>query len=66
MCIHLVLTKKGKVMERKVLVAFFVLFVLAGRVCAEILSIYDIQYTTDPNGASPYDGQVRNCNGGMA
>jgi len=65
MCIHLILTKKGQVMERKVLVAFFVLLVPAGRVCAEILSIYDIQYTSDPAGASPYDGTVVDCNGGI-
>ena len=32
---------------------------------ADVLSIYDIQYTTDPAGASPYDGSVVDCNGGI-
>ena len=32
---------------------------------ADVLSIYDIQYTTDPNGASHYDGSVVDCNGGI-
>ncbi len=52
-------------MKRKVLIVFFVLFVLAGMVCAETLSIYDIQYTTDPNGASPLNGSIVDCNGGI-
>jgi len=32
---------------------------------ADVLSIYDIQYTTDPVGASPYDSNVVDCNGGV-
>ena len=32
---------------------------------AEELSIYDIQYTTDPNGASPLDGNIVDCLGGI-
>jgi len=29
------------------------------------LSVYDVQYTTDPAGASPYDGQIHNVTGGI-
>jgi len=32
---------------------------------ADVLSIYDIQYTNDPTGASSYDGSVVDCNGGI-
>jgi len=32
---------------------------------ADVLSIYDIQYTTEPAGASSYDGSVVDCNGGI-
>jgi hypothetical protein len=32
---------------------------------AQPLSIYQIQYTTDPAGASPYDGSIVDCNGGI-
>ena len=32
---------------------------------ADELSIYDVQYTTDPSGASPYDGQTHNVDGGI-
>ncbi len=32
---------------------------------ADALSIYEIQYTTDPNGASSYEGSVVDCNGGI-
>jgi hypothetical protein len=32
---------------------------------ADELSIYDVQYTADPAGASPYDGQIHNVTGGI-
>ena len=32
---------------------------------ADELSIYEIQYTTDPNGASPLDGDIVDCLGGI-
>jgi len=34
-------------------------------VLADPLSIYDIQYTVDPSGASPYDGETVDCLGGI-
>lgn len=38
---------------------------LVGSVQADALSIYEIQYTEDPNGNSPLDGQLVNCSGGI-
>ena len=32
---------------------------------AQSLSIYDIQFTTDPDGASPCNGQIVDCRGGI-
>ena len=32
---------------------------------ADALSIYEIQYTTDPNGPSPQDGNIVDCLGGI-
>jgi len=41
-------------------------WLLAGGISlAAELSIYDIQYTTDPLGASEYDGQIHDCLGGV-
>jgi hypothetical protein len=45
-----------------------VVLLTVGFVCgvqAEELSIYDIQYTTEPNGLSPEDGNVVDCSGGI-
>jgi hypothetical protein len=45
-----------------------VVLLAVGFVCgvkAEELSIYEIQYTTDPNGLSPQHGNVVDCLGGM-
>lgn len=53
---------------KKVLFLTVVLTALFGftqMINADVLSIYDIQYTTDPNGASPYDDSVVDCNGGI-
>jgi hypothetical protein len=38
---------------------------LAPDTAAQPLSIYEIQYTDDPNGTSPYDGLVIDCAGGV-
>jgi hypothetical protein len=46
-------------------VVFTALFGFTQMINAEVLSIYDIQYTTDPAGASLYDGSVVNCTGGI-
>ena len=40
-------------------------FFLAARVSAQELSIYEIQYTTDPNGNSPLEGRLIDCTGGI-
>lgn len=42
--------------------------VLAGsspRTLGDLLTIYQIQYTTNPDGSSNYDGQVVDCTGGI-
>ena len=39
---------------------------LAADAPAQVLTICDIQYTADPDGDSPYHGQVVNCAGGVA
>ena len=38
---------------------------VAGAQADIVYSIYDLQYTTDTSGDSPYNGQVVNCNGGI-
>ena len=38
---------------------------LAPDAMAQALSVYEIQYTDDPNGTSPYDGSVVDCAGGI-
>jgi hypothetical protein len=38
---------------------------LARDAAAQALSIYEIQYTEDPNGVSPYDGSIVDCSGGI-
>lgn len=37
----------------------------AGSARSQALSIYEIQYTTDPNGASPQNGNIVDCLGGI-
>lgn len=38
---------------------------MIGSVQAAVLSIYDIQYTADPNGESPQNGIILDCTGGI-
>lgn len=38
---------------------------LTAAASADPLSIYEIQYTTSPDGSSDYDGQVVDCSGGV-
>jgi hypothetical protein len=40
-------------------------FVLSGTTRADHLTIRDVQYTTDPSGDSPYDGQIHDVTGGI-
>jgi hypothetical protein len=55
---------KGKMMIIRIsIVAMTLMFVLP--VQAAELSIYDIQYTADPNGDSPQNGNVVDCRGGI-
>ena len=37
----------------------------AGVGYGDVLSIYDVQYTTDPSGDSPYNGQIHDITGGI-
>jgi hypothetical protein len=55
---------------RKVITLFVVTFMLVGQILLPVattaqqnVSIYDIQYTTDPSGDSPYDGQIVTTSG---
>jgi len=55
-------------MIKKVLMIFIIFFPVIGPVnlvLAEPYSIYEIQYTTDVNGASPQDGNIVDCCGGI-
>jgi hypothetical protein len=54
-------------MEQKMLTAVIILivFIISGYVQANTLSIYEIQYTTDPNGMSPQNGNIIDCTGGI-
>lgn len=50
----------------KVLIVFLLVMVCAAdKLYAEELSIYEVQYTTDPDGASPQHGNVIDCSGGI-
>ena len=40
-------------------------FSLSGAVVADVLTIHDVQYATDPSGDSPYDGQIHDVTGGI-
>ena len=44
---------------------FVLLFAFAGLLQGQELSIYDVQYTTDPSGASPYNGGIHDVTGGV-
>ncbi|MBN1804264.1 MAG: hypothetical protein JW837_03345 [Sedimentisphaerales bacterium] len=54
-------------MEKKMLttVSILTVFIISGHVQANALSIYEIQYTIDPNGMSPQDGNIIDCTGGI-
>ena len=50
----------------KVLIIFLLVMVYtADKLLAEELSIYEVQYTTDPDGVSPQNGNVIDCSGGI-
>lgn len=51
--------------RRAILFALIVVCGAAGVAPAEPLSIYDIQYTTDPGGASAQNGNLVDCLGGV-
>jgi hypothetical protein len=44
---------------------FVWMFVLTGLLQGEELSIYEIQYSEDPNGTSPQHGNIVDCRGGI-
>jgi hypothetical protein len=50
-------------LTRIIIVTLLTIIVETGQ--AEALSIYNIQYTTDPAGDSPYAGMVVDCSGGI-
>jgi len=50
---------------RLTVVIVTVLLVLAYSAKGQPLSIYEIQYTTDPNGDSPHNGNIVDCLGGI-
>jgi len=54
-------------MKRTMLTAMIAITFLStiGSVQAAELSIYDIQYTDDPNGESPQNGMIVDCSGGI-
>ncbi|MGB2863407.1 MAG: hypothetical protein WBC05_08790 [Sedimentisphaerales bacterium] len=58
---------KGQMMKRAMLTTMIIItaFGLAGSAQAAELSIYEIQYTADPNGASGRHGSIVDCLGGI-
>jgi hypothetical protein len=48
-----------------VIVSFLITGAFVCNVKANELSIYDVQYTTDPNGTSPQQGNIIDCSGGI-
>lgn len=48
-----------------VIVSFLITCTFVCNVKANELSIYEIQYTTDPNGTSPQHGNIIDCSGGI-
>jgi len=61
--------QKGRMMKRTKLIMTIIMMAIAlapaGSAQADELSIYDIQYTTDPNGASSQHGNIVDCLGGV-
>ena len=65
----------GKLLEEKMLKSYISIIIAVAVVfgCVadaratfvDTYSIYDLQYTTDASGDSPYNGQVVNCTGGV-
>jgi hypothetical protein len=55
---------KGKMMIIKIGIFVAILIFIMPMQAAE-LSIYDIQYTADPNGESPQNGNIVDCTGGI-
>ncbi|MHC4529174.1 MAG: hypothetical protein ACYS29_14955, partial [Planctomycetota bacterium] len=50
---------------RVIIMIVVTVFGSAGSARSQALSIYEIQYTTDPNGASPQNGNIVDCLGGI-
>jgi len=61
--------QKGRMMKRTKLIMTIIMMAIAlapaGPAQADELSIYDIQYTADPNGASGQHGNIVDCLGGI-
>ena len=51
--------------KRAIVLTFVVIYCSAINALAKPLSIYEIQYTTDPNGTSPLHGNIIDCIGGI-
>ena len=51
--------------KRTIVLTFVVIYCSAINALAQPLSIYEIQYTTDPNGTSPLHGDIIDCIGGI-
>ncbi len=45
--------------------AGLLVFALGSTVLADVLTIHDVQYTTDPSGDTPYHGQIHDVTGGI-
>jgi len=61
--------RKGRMMKRTTLIMLMIMMTIAlaptGSALADELSIYDIQFTADPNGASSQHGNIVDCLGGI-
>ena len=51
--------------KRAIVLTFVVIYCSAINAPAQPLSIYEIQYTTEPNGTSPLHGNIVDCIGGI-
>jgi hypothetical protein len=49
----------------RLLISLVALSAVAASASAQALTIYEVQYTTNPDGTSDYDGQVVDCMGGI-
>lgn len=56
---------KKNILARTVVITLLLIIVTTNQINADILSIYDIQYTTDFAGDSPYAGASVDCSGGI-